>query len=80
MLTFKYRYYIMIKLHAHLSYRHFEAKNCNLCVHAVKTVFRQLQTTPQRVTYCLSIFKIMLGIFPYLYSLLYSLYNIGPYI
>ena len=33
-------------------------------------MFSQLQTTPQKVTYCLSIFKIMLGIFPY-----YTAYN-----
>ena len=34
-------------------------------------IFSQLQTTPQKVTYCLSIFKIMLGIFPY-----YIAYNL----
>ena len=33
--------------------------------HYYNIIFSQLQTTPQKVTYCLSIFKIMLGIFPY---------------
>ena len=33
--------------------------------HLYDIIFSQLQTTPQKVTYCLSIFKIMLGIFPY---------------
>ena len=42
--------------------------------HYYNIIFRQLQTTPQKVTYCLSIFKIMLGIFPY-----YIAYNLGDF-